>query len=140
VWAARVVLVWAARLVLVWAARVVLVWAARLVLVWAARLVLVWAARVVLVWAARYHSHSHETADTFAGLMGAIIISRRGSSRPDGTLLDVDRCVIYHPCTLAPLCFVLTEQSVNLPACLIITYSRCLVIFSNRNLRDIKVS
>lgn len=38
-----------------------------------------------------YHSHADEAADTYAGLMGAIVISRRGSSRPDGTPVDVDR-------------------------------------------------
>lgn len=39
----------------------------------------------------RYHSHADEAADTYAGLMGAIVVSRRGSSRPDGTPADVDR-------------------------------------------------
>jgi hypothetical protein len=39
----------------------------------------------------RYHSHADEAADTYAGLMGAIVVSRRGASRPDGTPADVDR-------------------------------------------------
>ena len=43
---------------------------------------------------ARYHSHTDEAADAYAGLMGAVIVSKRGTSRPDGTPLDVDRCAL----------------------------------------------
>ncbi len=49
----------------------------------------------------RYHSHSDEAADTYAGLMGAIIVSKRGTSRPDGTPLDVDRCALHAAFTAA---------------------------------------
>jgi hypothetical protein len=38
-----------------------------------------------------YHSHSDEIADTYAGLMGPIEITRRGMARPDGSPKDVDR-------------------------------------------------
>jgi manganese oxidase len=38
-----------------------------------------------------YHSHFNETRDMNSGLFGPIIISRRGSTRPDGTPKDVDR-------------------------------------------------
>jgi len=38
-----------------------------------------------------YHSHVDEVADTYAGLMGAIVVTRRGMARPDGSPRDVDR-------------------------------------------------
>jgi manganese oxidase len=38
-----------------------------------------------------YHSHVDEIADTYAGLMGPIEITRRGMARPDGSPKDVDR-------------------------------------------------
>jgi FtsP/CotA-like multicopper oxidase with cupredoxin domain len=38
-----------------------------------------------------YHSHVDEVADTNAGLMGPIIITRRGMARADGSPKDVDR-------------------------------------------------
>jgi FtsP/CotA-like multicopper oxidase with cupredoxin domain len=38
-----------------------------------------------------YHSHTDEVADTNAGLMGPIVVTRQGMARPDGTPIDVDR-------------------------------------------------
>lgn len=38
-----------------------------------------------------YHSHVDEGRDINAGLIGPIIITRRGMARPDGTPTDVDR-------------------------------------------------
>ncbi|MFY9853384.1 MAG: multicopper oxidase domain-containing protein [Terracidiphilus sp.] len=38
-----------------------------------------------------YHSHFNESRDMNSGLFGPIIISRRGSTKPDGTPKDVDR-------------------------------------------------
>jgi hypothetical protein len=38
-----------------------------------------------------YHSHTDEVADTYAGLMGPIEITRQGMARPDGSPSDVDR-------------------------------------------------
>jgi len=38
-----------------------------------------------------YHSHVDETADVYAGLMGAIIVTKKGMARADGTPKDVDR-------------------------------------------------
>jgi len=38
-----------------------------------------------------YHSHTNEPADVEAGLIGPIIITRRGMARPDGSPKDVDR-------------------------------------------------
>jgi len=38
-----------------------------------------------------YHSHFNESRDMNSGLFGPIIISRKGSTRPDGTPKDVDR-------------------------------------------------
>jgi FtsP/CotA-like multicopper oxidase with cupredoxin domain len=38
-----------------------------------------------------YHSHTDEVADTYAGLMGVIVVTRRGMARPDGSPKDVDR-------------------------------------------------
>ena len=38
-----------------------------------------------------YHSHAHEVADVNSGLIGPMIISARGSTKPDGTPKDVDR-------------------------------------------------
>jgi hypothetical protein len=38
-----------------------------------------------------YHSHTDEVADTYAGLMGPIEITRGGMARDDGSPKDVDR-------------------------------------------------
>jgi manganese oxidase len=38
-----------------------------------------------------YHSHVDEVKDTNSGLVGAIIVTRRGMARPDGTPKDVDK-------------------------------------------------
>jgi hephaestin len=38
-----------------------------------------------------YHSHVDPTADTNAGLVGAIIVTQAGRARPDGSPADVDR-------------------------------------------------
>jgi FtsP/CotA-like multicopper oxidase with cupredoxin domain len=38
-----------------------------------------------------YHSHVNSMQDTNAGLVGVIIVTRRGSAKPDGTPNDVDR-------------------------------------------------
>ena len=38
-----------------------------------------------------YHSHSDEIADTYAGLMGPMVITRPEMARSDGTPSDVDR-------------------------------------------------
>ncbi|MFQ5927899.1 MAG: multicopper oxidase domain-containing protein, partial [Terriglobia bacterium] len=42
-----------------------------------------------LVWL--YHSHVDEPKDVNAGLVGTIIVSARGTTKPDGTPKDVDR-------------------------------------------------
>jgi FtsP/CotA-like multicopper oxidase with cupredoxin domain len=42
-----------------------------------------------IVWL--YHSHVDERRDVNAGLIGAIVVTRRGMARPDGTPKDVDR-------------------------------------------------
>jgi manganese oxidase len=38
-----------------------------------------------------YHAHDHESVDIYAGLVGAIIVTRAGKAKPDGTPRDVDR-------------------------------------------------
>jgi FtsP/CotA-like multicopper oxidase with cupredoxin domain len=38
-----------------------------------------------------YHSHLHESAETNKGLLGPIIVTRKGMARPDGSPMDVDR-------------------------------------------------
>jgi len=38
-----------------------------------------------------YHSHVDEPADVYAGLMGVIIVTRKGMARADGSPKDVDR-------------------------------------------------
>jgi FtsP/CotA-like multicopper oxidase with cupredoxin domain len=38
-----------------------------------------------------YHGHVDEVADTYSGLMGPLIITRKGMARPDGSPMDVDR-------------------------------------------------
>ncbi len=38
-----------------------------------------------------YHSHVHEEQDISSGLMGPIVVSARGTTKPDGTPKDVDR-------------------------------------------------
>ncbi len=42
-----------------------------------------------IVWL--YHSHVDEMKDVNSGLIGALVITRRGMARPDGTPKDVDR-------------------------------------------------
>jgi manganese oxidase len=41
-----------------------------------------------------YHSHVDEVADTNAGLMGPMIITRCGQAKPDGSPIDVDRSFV----------------------------------------------
>ena len=38
-----------------------------------------------------YHSHFVESTDINTGLIGPIIVTRRGMARPDGSPKDVDR-------------------------------------------------
>ena len=38
-----------------------------------------------------YHGHTDEVADSYAGLVGPIVITRKGIARPDGSPSDVDR-------------------------------------------------
>jgi FtsP/CotA-like multicopper oxidase with cupredoxin domain len=38
-----------------------------------------------------YHAHDHEGVDIYAGLIGAIIVTRRGAANPDGSPKDADR-------------------------------------------------
>ncbi len=45
-----------------------------------------------IVWL--YHSHVEERKDVNAGLLGAIIVTRQGMARPDGTPKDVDREIV----------------------------------------------
>jgi FtsP/CotA-like multicopper oxidase with cupredoxin domain len=45
-----------------------------------------------IVWL--YHSHVDERRDVNAGLIGAIVITRRGMARPDATPKDVDREIV----------------------------------------------
>ena len=37
-----------------------------------------------------YHSHTDEVGDTYAGLMGPMVVTGRGMARPDGSPKDVD--------------------------------------------------
>lgn len=41
-----------------------------------------------------YHSHADEVGDTYSGLIGPVIVTRRGQARADGSPRDVDRGVI----------------------------------------------
>jgi FtsP/CotA-like multicopper oxidase with cupredoxin domain len=41
-----------------------------------------------------YHSHVDETADVNAGLIGPLIVTRRGEARPDGSPRDVDTEIV----------------------------------------------
>jgi manganese oxidase len=43
-----------------------------------------------------YHSHTDEIADVYAGLMGAIVVTRKGMANPDGTPKDVDRELVVN--------------------------------------------
>jgi FtsP/CotA-like multicopper oxidase with cupredoxin domain len=38
-----------------------------------------------------YHSHVDEPGDTNAGLIGAIVVTKKGMAKPDGSPIDVDR-------------------------------------------------
>ena len=38
-----------------------------------------------------YHGHVREVADSYSGLMGPLIVTRKGMARPDGSPADVDR-------------------------------------------------
>ena len=38
-----------------------------------------------------YHSHTDEVADTYAGLMGPMVVTRKGMAKADGSPDDVDR-------------------------------------------------
>jgi hephaestin len=41
-----------------------------------------------------YHSHTDEIADDYAGLMGAIVVTKKGMARADGSPRDVDSEII----------------------------------------------
>jgi hephaestin len=41
-----------------------------------------------------YHGHTDEIGDTYAGLMGPMIITARGKAKPDGSPVDVDREIV----------------------------------------------
>jgi hephaestin len=41
-----------------------------------------------------YHSHTDEVGDTYSGLTGPVVVTRRGAGRADGTPQDVDRELI----------------------------------------------
>jgi hephaestin len=41
-----------------------------------------------------YHSHSDEVADSYAGLIGPMIVTARGKARSDGSPADVDRQLV----------------------------------------------
>jgi hypothetical protein len=43
---------------------------------------------------AMYHSHHDEVRDIASGLMGAMVITRRGMARADGAPIDVDREIV----------------------------------------------
>jgi len=43
-----------------------------------------------------YHSHADEVGDVYAGLVGTIIVTKRGMARTDGTPIDVDRELIVN--------------------------------------------
>jgi manganese oxidase len=45
-----------------------------------------------IVWL--YHSHVNERRDVNTGLIGAIVVTRQGMARPDGTPKDVDRNLV----------------------------------------------
>jgi len=45
-----------------------------------------------IVWV--YHSHVEERRDVNSGLIGAIVVTRKGQARPDGTPKDVDREIL----------------------------------------------
>jgi FtsP/CotA-like multicopper oxidase with cupredoxin domain len=47
-----------------------------------------------------YHSHANERRDLAAGLVGAIIVSAKGTVKPDGTPKDVDREFVAIFCSL----------------------------------------
>jgi len=38
-----------------------------------------------------YHSHTDEVGDTYAGLMGPMVITAKAMARPDGSPKDVDQ-------------------------------------------------
>lgn len=41
-----------------------------------------------------YHSHTHEIRDVNTGLIGPMIVTRRGAARPDGSPADVDQEIV----------------------------------------------
>jgi hephaestin len=43
-----------------------------------------------------YHSHTDEVADTYSGLMGPIIVTRKGMARADGSPKDVERELVVN--------------------------------------------
>ena len=41
-----------------------------------------------------YHSHHDEIRDVASGLIGPLIVTRKGMARPDGSPVDVDREIV----------------------------------------------
>jgi FtsP/CotA-like multicopper oxidase with cupredoxin domain len=52
-----------------------------------------------------YHSHTDEDRDVAAGLLGPMIVTRRGMAKPDGSPIDVDRELV--------LGFIEVEENVS---------------------------
>ena len=55
-----------------------------------------------------YHSHTAEAADAYAGLMGAIVISRKGVLQASGLPQGIDRCALVAPAVV--LCSAMCDQ------------------------------
>ena len=55
-----------------------------------------------------YHSHTHEVEDTYAGLVGGMVVTARGMADEEGRPKDVDRCVLI---LLLLFCYTLCAKS-----------------------------
>jgi len=60
-----------------------------------------------------YHSHTHETEDVNAGLMGPIIVTARGQARADGSPTDVDKEFVVAFAEVDELKSLLLDDNIN---------------------------
>ena len=98
-----------------------------------------------------YHSHTDEVADTYAGLVGALVISKKGMANSDGTPNDVDsevftffqvndensRCVLWHILEFVPCATRQVKYITGWSQLQCIAQRHCKQRFAQRVSRDI---
>ena len=76
-----------------------------------------------------YHSHTDEVADTYAGLIGALVITKKGAAKKDGMPADVDSevCTLFQGNDENSRCALrCSSPELQGPQCMSICRSSCM--------------